>query len=52
MDNKEKEILKLHIQIAKLEGQFKGVLQGILWWDLPKELKIKLETVLEELNKN
>lgn len=38
-------------KIARLEGEFLGMLEGICFWDIPKELKEKLQTKINELKK-
>ena len=38
---------KLKIQLARLKGEFVGMLKGILWWDIPKELKERIEEVIK-----
>ena len=40
---------KLKVQIARLEGEYIGTLKGIIWWDIPNELKEKLELLIAEL---
>lgn len=40
---------KLKIQIARLEGEFVGTLEGILLWELPKELKLKIKEKIKEV---
>ena len=44
-----KEELKLQLKLARTKGEFIGTLQGILWWDIPEELKEKLENKIKEL---
>jgi hypothetical protein len=40
---------KLKVQIARLEGEYIGTLKGILWWDIPNELKERLKDRIVEL---
>ena len=40
---------KLKIEIARLKGDFIGTLKGITWWDIPNELKDKLDKKIVEL---
>ena len=47
----KKELL-LKIKLARTKGEFIGTLQGILWWDIPEELKEKLEDKIKELKKD
>ncbi len=42
---------KLIIDYARLLGEFKGTLQGVTYWDIPKELKKKLSSKIIELEK-
>lgn len=44
-----KEGLKLEVQANILLGNFIGTLEGIICWDIPKELKVRLKTRIEEL---
>ena len=44
-----KEELHLKLKLARTKGEFIGTLQGILWWDIPDELKEKLENKIKEL---
>jgi hypothetical protein len=46
------EELKLKLELARMKGEFKGTLQAILWWEIPEELKEKLENKIKELNKD
>jgi len=41
--------LKLTVDYARLKGEYIGSLKGLLWWDLPKELKTKIEAQIKEL---
>ena len=43
---------KLKIEIARLKGDFIGTLKGIIWWDIPNELKDKLDKKIVELEEN
>lgn len=40
---------KLKIDYAKLIGEFTGTLEGLLWYELPEEIKVKMEDKIEEL---
>jgi len=40
---------KLKVEIARLNGDFIGTLKGITWWDIPNELKDKLDKKIVEL---
>jgi hypothetical protein len=40
---------KLRLAYAKLLGEYTGVLQGFLWYDLPTEVRTKIEKKIEEL---
>lgn len=43
-----KEEDKLKIQIARLQGEFIGTLKAIVMWDIPKELKKRLQQRINE----
>ena len=43
---------KIKIKFARLQGEYVGTLKGILWWDIPKELKTKLEDTISKLENN
>lgn len=43
--------VKLLLAYSRLLGEFRGLIQGITYWDLPKELKSKINTKIEELDK-
>lgn len=45
----EKEVIKKDIEYARLLGEFVGTLTGITYWDIPKELKVKIEAKIQEL---
>jgi len=45
----KKSHVNLLLEYARLLGDFTGTLQGILWWDIPKELEIKLRRQIKEL---
>lgn len=47
-----KEELYLKLKLARTKGEFIGTLHGILWWDIPEELKEKLENKIKELEKD
>ena len=40
---------KIKIKLAKVRGEYIGTLKGILWWDIPIELKEKLKDRIVEL---
>lgn len=42
---------KLNIQATRLFGEFIGTLEGVCLWEIPEELKLKLQTQLTELRK-
>ena len=46
------EELYLKLKLARTKGEFIGILKGILWWDIPEELKEKLENKIKELEKD
>ena len=46
------EELHLKLKLARIKGEFIGTLEGILWWDIPEELREKLENKIKELNKD
>jgi hypothetical protein len=43
---------RIKIKLARLQGEFVGTLKGILWWDIPNELKVKIERRINELVNN
>jgi hypothetical protein len=45
----EQSRIKLICENARLTGEFIGTLKGILWWDIPAELKNKIENKIKEL---
>lgn len=44
--NKEDRVM---IAYARLLGEYTGNLKGFLWWDLPHELKGKINERIKEL---
>lgn len=40
---------KLLLKYNRLIGEFQGTLKGVLWWDIPEELKDKLESKINQL---
>lgn len=40
---------KLLLKYSTLLGNYKGFLEGITWWDIPQELKDKIELKIKEL---
>jgi hypothetical protein len=47
----EREMLKARIPAERLRGEFLGFCEGLLFWELPKELKEKIKFKIEELKK-
>ena len=45
----ENKILKDSIKLQRLTGEWQGMLEFICLWDIPKELKDKLEVKIKEL---
>lgn len=43
--------LKQEIKHQRLIGEFTGTLQGILWWDIPQQLREKLKQKIAALEK-
>jgi len=43
------ELVKLRIEYAKLSGEFLGFVEGLDWWELPRELRIKINHKKNEL---
>ena len=46
-----KEYNKLLIDYAKILGEFKGTLEAVTYWDVPQELKDKMNSKISELEK-
>tara|TARA_Y100000385_G_C12658965_1_gene452903 strand:+ start:203 stop:352 length:150 start_codon:yes stop_codon:yes gene_type:complete len=44
-----KEELYLKLKLERLKGEFIGMLKGITWWDIPEELREKLENKIKKL---
>lgn len=44
-----KEIMRLNLELARLRGEFSGFCKGILWWDIPEELKVKINEQIKRL---
>lgn len=40
---------KLLISYERLQGEYAGTLKAILWWDIPEELKVRLQKRIKEL---
>lgn len=40
---------KLRIRYARLIGKFQGVLNGLEWWELPDDLKDRINKLKSEL---
>ena len=40
---------KIKIKLARIQGEYIGTLKGILWWDIPNELKERLKARIVEL---
>jgi hypothetical protein len=51
MPNLEKEYLKKNISYHTLLGEFIGTLEGIVHWEIPKELEDKLNAQILDLRK-
>lgn len=51
MNKNEKKFLKLEIENARLKGDFIGTLKGILFWPIPDDLKLKIQSKIKELEK-
>ena len=49
MNDKDNKIFKLTIELATMQGLYIGTLRGILWWDLPEELRSNLEDRIKKL---
>ena len=45
----ENNMLKQQIKIARLSGEWQGMLETICMWDIPQELKEKLQKKIKEL---
>jgi hypothetical protein len=43
------ELDKLKIDNATQKGYFLGLLKGILWWEIPEELKERINKEIKEL---
>ena len=43
--------LKHAIDLAKLRGELIGLLEGVCMWDIPEELRFRLQKKIEELRK-
>lgn len=43
------ELEKLRIEHARLQGEFLGFAEGLMWWNLPPELKIRVKEKIKEL---
>lgn len=41
------KLIKYLAQINRQCGIYRGMLEGVLWWDIPKELKDNLKEHLE-----
>ena len=39
----------LTIKHARLQGEYIGTLKGILWWDIPEDLKKKIKENIKKL---
>ena len=49
MEAEEKIRLKMLIGYNSLLGEFIGTLEGVCSWEIPEELKLKLQAHIEEL---
>jgi len=45
------ELDRLKISYARLHGEFVGTLEGILFWDIPEELKERLTETIDQKTK-
>lgn len=43
------ELDRLKIEHAKLQGEFIGFIEGLSWWELPKELIVIIKEKKKEL---
>lgn len=48
---KDREILKLRIELATLKGEFIGSLKGFLFYDIDCMLKANIELIIDKLEK-
>ena len=49
IDVLDEKLQKQTIQICRLVGEWTGMLEGICMWEIPKELKVKLQKKIKEL---
>tara|TARA_R110000796_G_scaffold160102_1_gene276877 strand:- start:952 stop:1158 length:207 start_codon:yes stop_codon:yes gene_type:complete len=46
-------IEELKVELARLRGEYKSTLRGMLWWDIPNEFITRIEKLIVEFdNKN
>ena len=41
--------VKVNIEYNKLRGQYLGLLEGLLWWEIPEKLKAIVQNSINEL---
>lgn len=49
LETTQKELAKLKIEHARLQGDYIGFLYGLSWWKLPDELVVKIKEKRKEL---
>lgn len=42
------KLAKYLIEVSRVMGRYQGMLEGIKWWDVPQELKDKIDIGLKE----
>lgn len=47
-----KQNLRLIAKEARSRGELTGTLEGILYWDIPEELRVKIQAQIKELRSN
>lgn len=45
----EKDYFKLKLEYSRLQGEFLGFCEGLMWWELPDELSEKVKEKIKEL---
>lgn len=52
-DAENVKYLKLLSEKSRIEGEYLGTLQGLLYWDkIPDELRAKIEAIIKKLENN
>ena len=51
-DNNMTQEDKIKIELARLQGEFLGTLKGFLCWDIPNELKVRMQQQINKLENN